>query len=107
PIWEKILEGKARTMKLPKLRPWDLGVDELGATPLKPFERGDELIDGCQKIFNDLDKDLGQQFSNMAGRGLLDLENRKGKAPGGYQHGLAEARLPFIFMNAVGLDSDM
>ena len=38
---------------------------------------------------------------------LLDLANRKGKAPGGYQTTLEDARLPFIFMNAVGLDSDL
>lgn len=38
---------------------------------------------------------------------LLDLENRKGKAPGGYQCSLAEARLPFIFMNAVGMQRDV
>ena len=38
---------------------------------------------------------------------LLDLESRKGKAPGGYQVNLEEARYPFIFMNAVGLDGDI
>jgi oligoendopeptidase F len=38
---------------------------------------------------------------------LLDLDNRKGKAPGGYQSTLNEARLPFIFMNAVGLQRDV
>jgi oligoendopeptidase F len=38
---------------------------------------------------------------------LLDLDNRKGKAPGGYQSTLSESRLPFIFMNAVGLQRDV
>jgi len=38
---------------------------------------------------------------------LLDLDNRKGKAPGGYQSTLNEARLPFIFMNAVGVQRDV
>jgi oligoendopeptidase F len=37
----------------------------------------------------------------------VGLDNRKGKAPGGYQSTLAEARLPFIFMNAVGLQRDV
>jgi oligoendopeptidase F len=35
------------------------------------------------------------------------LESRKGKAPGGYQYALEEARLPFIFMNAAGLHRDV
>ena len=32
----------------------------------------------------------------------LDLESRKGKAPGGYNCPLAETGAPFIFMNAAG-----
>ena len=43
----------------------------------------------------------------MRAHGLLDLANRKGKAPGGYQTTLEDDRLPFIFMNAVGLDGDV
>ena len=46
-------------------------------------------------------KDLNRVYK------LLDLANRKGKAPGGYQTGLAEARLPFIFMNSVGVQRDV
>lgn len=38
---------------------------------------------------------------------LLDLGNRKGKAPGGYQSSLPEARVPFIFMNAIGVQRDV
>ncbi|HEX9617698.1 MAG TPA: M3 family metallopeptidase, partial [Anaerolineales bacterium] len=38
---------------------------------------------------------------------LLDLENRKGKAPGGYCDDFKATRRPFIFMNAVGLHDDV
>lgn len=107
PLWGRILESKRKVMKLDTLRPWDLQVDVQGRPPLKPFEAADQLIKGCSNIFKGMDKELGEQFAMMADQGLLDLESRKGKAPGGYQHGLHEARLPFIFMNAVGLDSDM
>ena len=60
-----------------------------------------------QKIFDQLDKELAGGFKTMQDRRLLDLDNRKGKAPGGYQSTLAEARLPFIFMNAVGVQRDV
>ena len=50
---------------------------------------------------------LAAGFQTMRDRQLLDLANRKGKAPGGYQSTLAEARLPFIFMNAVGVQRDV
>jgi oligoendopeptidase F len=38
---------------------------------------------------------------------LLDLANRPGKAPGGYQDTLYDTRVPFIFMNAVGTRRDV
>jgi oligoendopeptidase F len=43
----------------------------------------------------------------MRAESLLDLDNRKGKAPGGYCAELAVERKPFIFMNAVGLHDDV
>ena len=39
--------------------------------------------------------------------GHLDLESRKGKAPGGYNYPLAEIGVPFIFMNATSTLRDM
>ncbi len=51
--------------------------------------------------------ELGAQFAFLRAQDLLDLANRKGKAPGGYQTTLEDDRLPFIFMNAVGLDGDV
>src|SRR6266496_19892 len=38
---------------------------------------------------------------------LLDLDSRKGKAPGGYCETLHFQGRPFIFMNAVGLVDDV
>ena len=107
PLWRKILERRRQQMKLESLRPWDTAVDPLGRAPLKPFEDVKDLIEGCQKIFAKVDPELGQQFSQMIQKGLLDLQSRKGKAPGGYQSALDESRKPFIFMNAVGLDQDV
>jgi oligoendopeptidase F len=37
----------------------------------------------------------------------LDLESRKGKAPGGYNYPLYEIGVPFIFMNSVGTHRDL
>ena len=65
------------------------------------------MAKGVEAIFTSVDPDLGGQFAYMRSHGLLDLVNRKGKAPGGYQTTLEDDRLPFIFMNAVGLDSDV
>jgi oligoendopeptidase F len=89
------------------LRPWDLAVDPQNRPPLKPFGPVDEMVSRTQKIFDRLDGELAGGFRQMQDLRLLDLDNRKGKAPGGYQQNLAEARVPFIFMNAVGQQRDV
>jgi oligoendopeptidase F len=43
----------------------------------------------------------------MKSMGHLDLDSRKGKAPGGYNCPLAESGAPFIFMNAAGQMDDV
>ena len=107
PLWASITENRKKQMKLDSLRPWDSAVDPLGRAPLKPFVDVEKLISGCEEIFKKVDAELGQQFREMAQMKLLDLASRKGKAPGGYQSALDEARKPFIFMNAVGVDGDV
>jgi oligoendopeptidase F len=107
PAVKRLRDKRRRDMGLKALRPWDLSCDPKGRPPLKPFEQVEKLKEGCHAIFNRVDGELGAQFGQMRELGLLDLENRKGKAPGGYQATLAEARLPFIFMNAVGVDGDV
>lgn len=54
-----------------------------------------------------MDPEWGRQFQMMMDYGVLDLDNRPGKEPGGYQCTLDERQLPFIFMNAVGRDTDV
>jgi oligoendopeptidase F len=89
------------------LHPWDLAVDPQNRPPLKPFAGVDEMVSRTQKIFDRLDGELARGFRQMQDLRLLDLDNRKGKAPGGYQQNLSEARVPFIFMNAVGQQRDV
>lgn len=102
------LQARRRTqLGLETLRPWDTAVDPLNRPPLKPFEQVEQMVSGTQRIFDRLDTELAAQFRQMDDLHLLDLGNRKGKAPGGYQQTLAEARLPFIFMNAVGQQRDV
>ncbi len=107
PLVLQIQEKRKKQMGLPALRPWDLSVDPSGLPSLKPFENIEKLMDGCEKILSKVDPGFGQNFGQMRALGLLDLESRKGKAPGGYQVDLEEVRIPFIFANAVGLDHDV
>ncbi|HEY0551424.1 MAG TPA: M3 family oligoendopeptidase [Verrucomicrobiae bacterium] len=107
PLQRELQSTRREQLKLPALRPWDLSVDPLNRPPLKPFEKVDQMVASTQRVFDQLDGGLAGGFRAMQEKRLLDLDNRKGKAPGGYQSTLAESRLPFIFMNAVGLQRDV
>lgn len=107
PMLKDIFDLQRTSLKLDKLRPWDVDCDRYGRAPLRPYQNVDQLIDGSERMFNQVDGELGGYFSMMKRLDLLDLESRKGKAPGGYQHDLSELRLPFIFMNGVGSNDDL
>lgn len=109
---------KAR-LNVDTLRPWDLSVDPRGRGPLKPFSGGRELMAKSIDAFNRLDPRLGTMLASLGdgsndqgsagegGRACLDLDSRKGKAPGGYLSMRDRSRRPFIFMNAAGLHRDV
>lgn len=107
PVMRALRAERRQQLGLATLRPWDLEVDPLGRAPLRPFEQVDEMVTKTQRIFDQLDGWLAGGFRVLQDLKLLDLDNRKGKAPGGYQSTLAESRVPFIFMNAVGQRNDV
>ncbi len=107
PLQRELQRARRRQLGVDPLRPWDTAVDPLNRPPLRPFADGARLEQGTQEIFDRLDAGLAADFRLMRERRLLDLDNRKGKAPGGYQYTLSESRVPFIFMNAVGQQRDV
>jgi len=107
PAVRQFRQRRRREMGLATLKPWDLAVDPLSRPPLRPFRNGAELARKTARIFRRLDGALGRQFEILVRHGLLDLDNRPGKEPSGYQSTLEERQLPFIFMNAVGRDTDI
>jgi oligoendopeptidase F len=107
PAVGKLAEHRQKKLGVDTLRPWDLAVDPESRPALHPFETDEQLKQGCSNIFHQVDRELGLIFDTLRDRELLDLDSRKGKAPGGYQETYEERREPFIFMNAVGTESDV
>ena len=107
PAATRIYDRRKERLNLKLLRPWDVRVDPLNRDPLKPFAKIEELENKASAIFHRVDPQLGSYFDRMRQEGLLDLDNRKGKAPGGYCVMFHAVRIPFIFMNAVGLHDDV
>lgn len=107
PLQKEIYKKRAQKMGLERLRPWDLNVDPLDRAPLKPYSTGDELIEKVDQIFESIHPQAGKWAREMQAKKLIDPDSRLGKAPGGYQIGFDESRLPFIFMNSACTDRDI
>ena len=107
PAVERILAVRRRRLSLDVLRPWDLAVDPYRKSPLRPFSTTEEFVGRARSIFHQVDPSLGSEFQTMIEERLLDLDSRKGKAPGGYCETLHHRGRPFIFMNAVGVVDDV
>jgi oligoendopeptidase F len=107
PALERMMEYRRQRLEVDALRPWDTQIDLETTRPVKPFEDLTGFVDPAKRIFDALDPELGAQFRRMSNEGLLDLESRPGKAPGGYCTKLAFRGVPFIFMNAVGVPDDV
>ncbi len=106
PLARQILDARRQSLGVEALRPWDLDIDPTGQASLRPFVDVAELEAVTARIFGKVDPVLGADFEKIR-HGFLDLDSRKGKSPGGYCSFFPKTGLPYIFMNAVGTDSDV
>jgi oligoendopeptidase F len=107
PLVNIIYQKKKQKLGLDTLRPWDTDAEPAGTEPLRPFKTSEELITKSIECFTKLRPFFGDCLKKMNELNHLDLESRKGKAPGGYNCPLAESGAPFIFMNAAGQMHDV
>ena len=113
PLVNQLYETKKKKLGLDTLRPWDVEAEPAGIQPLRPFKNGEELTQKTIACFDEMSAGSGGKsffgdcLRKMKAMGHLDLESRKGKAPGGYNCPLAESGAPFIFMNAAGQLDDV
>ncbi len=107
PHLNALASKRKEQLSVTSLKPWDKAVDSTGKAALKPFTTGQDLLEKSVSAFSALDTYLGERLTIMKNMGHLDLESRKGKAPGGYNYPLAEIGVPFIFMNATSTLRDM
>lgn len=107
PLIDELNAYRKESLELDKLRPWDLFVDPVGDTPLRPFDTIDDLVEKVIFCMDKLHPEFGKTIAIMRDKGHLDLEARPAKRPGGYNMPLHLTGLPFIFMNATTSLSDM
>ena len=109
PAANRVYERYRQKLGVSTLRPWDVKADvfPFELPVLRPFTNTDQLAQISATIFYQVDPVLGQYFDTMRQEKLLDIPNRKGKAPGAYCINFPASERPFIFMNSTGNGSDI
>jgi oligoendopeptidase F len=107
PAAQRIYARYCEKLGIESLRPWDRYADTSGRPPLKPFQTIEELRRKVSVVFHQIDPQLGGYFDTLVAEDLLDLDNRKNKAPGAYCTELALTDRPFIFANSVGIHENV
>jgi M3 family oligoendopeptidase len=106
PLAQKILRAQARRMGLDRLLFHDEPVADPRGNP-RPLGDGAYCLAQAQRMYRELGTEFGEFFDLMLARGLLDVENRAGKAGGGFCTVLADLAVPFVFANFNGTDGDV
>jgi len=106
PLSSRLRERQAKRLNLSQLEHYDLSYDYKSgnATP-----KGDAefILAQGKKMYEELSPETAEFFNFMIEKQLLDLENKKGKAGGGYCTFLANEKAPFIFSNFNGTSHDI
>jgi oligoendopeptidase F len=107
PAAQRAYERRRQRLGIDTVRPWDIEVDTLAMSPIRPYETIDEFKSKSRAIFEQVDPKFGEYFQIMMEEDLLDLESRKNKGPGAYSLGLHVAHRPFVFMNNMNTPEDV
>jgi oligoendopeptidase F len=100
PAMRKINEHRRQKLGVDTLRPWDTSVDLDGADAFEPFTDAEGHVDVSAKLMSAVAEDFGEELRWMSSQGLLDLETRPHKGPGGFMDNLEKRRVPVIFANS-------
>lgn len=109
PAATRVYTRHRQALGVDSLRPWDLDQDlfVIAHPALTGYGSQADLVARTAEVFHQVDPQLGVYFDRLRLENLLDVENRKGKAPGAYCTYFPVIKRPFIFGNFVGLFSDV
>jgi oligoendopeptidase F len=107
PLKKKFQKEHQQELNVKEYRPWDAAAVPKNQQPLKPFNNTEELISGTADILSKIDPGFSKLLKTMNQKGMLDLESRKGKAPGGFCEPLPLSELSVIFMNTSKTQHDV
>jgi M3 family oligoendopeptidase len=107
PLFRELASAQAAALGTTSLRPWDMAYHPAFTLPQGVAEPVAEQLDKAERVFAKLSPKLRGHFRRMREQGLIDLENRPGKAMGGYCAHFHDANEVVLFCNSVGNEDDV
>lgn len=107
PILSKLNAKRAKRMNLDQLRPWDGSNDPQGRPALKAFQNVDDMVEKGIAMLDAIDPLFGDVVRLQRDANRLDLDSREHKRPGGYNCGMPESIVPFMFANVTSQVGDV
>ena len=105
-VASRLHQDKIERLGISDPKSYDYTVSFKNGNP-KPIGDKDYLVAQAKKMYSELSKETEEFFNFMVDGGLLDLEAKAGKAPGGYCTYIANYKSPFIFANFNGTLGDV
>ena len=106
PVANKLRERQSIRIGIEKMKAYDLSHNFNSGNP-KPQGTVEEIVANGQKMYSELSPETKEFFDFMVKNDLLDLENKRGKASGGYCTMFPSYKSPFIFANFNGTIGDV
>jgi len=106
PIASKLRKRQTNRLGLPKLKYYDENFEFDSGNP-KPQGPPNWIMDQARTMYSELSPETQEFIYYMFDNDLVDLESKKGKAPGGYCSFIENQKSPFIFSNFNGTSGDI
>ena len=98
--------AQARRLGVPKVMFWDEPAADPAGNP-RPLGGVDFCVAAARTMYRALGPEFSSFFEVLAEEGLMDLDNRSGKAGGGFCLSFPDLQVPFVFANFNGTDGDV
>ncbi len=106
PVCQKLYKTQMKLLGIKDPQVYDYSLSFKSGNP-KPAGDSAYLVKTAHDMYSHLSKETKEYFDFMVSHELMDLEARKGKAPGGFCTNFPDYKAPFIFSNFNGTSGDV
>ena len=106
PVCQKLYKTQMKLLGIKNPQYYDYALGFASGNP-KPAGDAKFILKTAQDMYNKMSPETKEYFNFMVSHELMDLEARKGKAPGGFCTIFQDYKAPFIFSNFNGTSGDV